>query len=67
MAVEGQQIKLPEKGSLIEFDRYNTKLECPFVIYGDFECLTIKSEDGIRGIYGTKQCPRRTEGSIPTS
>ena len=46
-----RQTKLPEKGSYIEFDKYNTKLECPFVIYGDFECLTIKSEDGIKGTY----------------
>ena len=63
MAVEGQQIKLPEKGSLIEFDRYNTKLECPFVIYGDFECLTIKSEDGIRGIYGTNSALGEPKGA----
>ena len=51
MAIEGQQIKLPQKGSFIEFDKYNTKLECPFVIYGDFECLTVESEDGIKGTY----------------
>ena len=48
---EGQHYKLPEKGSTIEFFKYNTKLECPFVIYGDFECLTTNSENGIKGTY----------------
>ena len=51
MAIEGQQIKLPKKGSYIEFEKYNTRLECPFVIYGDFECLTVETEDGIKGTY----------------
>lgn len=53
IAIEGQHIKLPKKGSHIEFEKYNTKLECPFVIYGDFECLTTNSSDGIKGTYGT--------------
>ena len=39
------------KGFFIEFQKYNTKLECPFVIYGDFECLTVNSNDGIKGTY----------------
>ena len=63
MAIEGQQIKLPEKGSYIEFDKYNTKLECPFVIYGDFECLTIKSEDGIKGTYNAKSALGEPKGA----
>ena len=50
-ATDGQQIKLPEKGGYIEFEKYNTKLPCPFVIYGDFECLTINTSDGIKGTY----------------
>ena len=48
---EGQNFKLPDKGSYIEFQKYNTKLECPFVIYGDFECLTVNSNEGIKGCY----------------
>lgn len=51
IAIEGQHIKLPKKGSHIEFEKFNTKLECPFVIYGDFECLTTNSTDGIKGTY----------------
>ena len=51
MAIEGQNIKLPKKGEYFEFEKYNTKLKCPFVIYGDFECLTTPSSDGIKGTY----------------
>ena len=51
MAIEGQNIKLPKKGEYLEFEKYNTKLKCPFVIYGDFECLTTPSSDGIKGTY----------------
>ena len=49
LAIAGQQFKLPPEGSFIEFEKYNTKLECPFAIYGDFECLTVTSSDGIKG------------------
>ena len=35
MASEGQQTKMPDK-TYIEFEKHNTKLPCPFVIYGDF-------------------------------
>ncbi len=51
LAVDGQKFTLPEKGSYIEFDRRNTKLKCPYVIYGDFECLTTKSEQNQGLIY----------------
>ena len=43
MASEGQQTKMPNKDTYIEFEKHNTKLPCPFVIYGDFECLTTNS------------------------
>ena len=56
---DGQNFKLPDKGSYIEFQKYNTKLECPFVIYCDFECLTVNSNEPkpcgyIRNISGTQ-------------
>ena len=51
MASEGQQTKMPEKNTYIEFQKHNTKLPCPFVIYGDFECLTTSSNIGIKGTY----------------
>ena len=43
MASEGQQTKMPNKNTYIEFEKHNTKLPCPFKIYGDFECLTTNS------------------------
>ena len=51
MASEGQQTKMPNKDTYIEFEKHNTKLPCPFVIYGDFECLTTNSNTGIKGTY----------------
>ena len=43
LAVEGQTVKLPEKGDTISFNNHYCKFKCPFVIYGDFECLTTKT------------------------
>ena len=54
MASEGQQTKMPDKDTYIECEKNNTKLPCPLVIYGDFECLTTNSNNGIRGTYGTE-------------
>ena len=51
MASEGQQTKMPDKYTYIEFEKHNTKLPCPFVIYGDFECLTTNSNKGIKSTY----------------
>ena len=52
LAVEGQKFTMPKKGSCIEFKKYDTKLKCPYVIYGDFECLTQKVENkGVKGSY----------------
>ena len=51
MASEGQQTKMPDKDTYIEFETHNTKLPCPFVIYGDFESLTTNSKNGIKGTY----------------
>ena len=49
LASEGPQTKMPDKDIYIEFETHNTKLPCPFVIYGDFECLTTNSNNGIKG------------------
>ena len=48
MASEGQQTKMPDKETYIEFEKHNTKLPCPFIIYGDFESLTTNSKNGIK-------------------
>ena len=41
LAVEGQEIKMPEVGATIEFKNHFKKLKAPYVIYADFECLTV--------------------------
>ena len=51
MASEGQQTKMPDKDAYIEVEKHNSKLPCPFVIFGDFECLTTSSNTGIEGTY----------------
>jgi hypothetical protein len=51
MASEGQQTKMPKKDTYIKFEKYNTKLPCPFVIYGNFECLITISKNNIKNIY----------------
>ena len=43
LAVEGQSVKMPDEGASIEFKNNYRKFKCPFVIYGDFECLTTKT------------------------
>ena len=45
--MESQQTKLPDQGSKIHFEKYDTQWECPFVTYGEFACLTANSNQGI--------------------
>ena len=45
MASEGQQLKMRDKSTYIEFEKHNAKLLCPFVIYGGFERLTTSSKN----------------------
>ena len=65
MASEGQQTKMPEKDTYIEFEKHSTKLPCPFVIYGDFECLTTNSNTEIKGTYGTEGALSCSGSSAP--
>ena len=51
MAHEIQQIVLPKEGTTMYFQKHYKKLKCPYVIYGDFECLTAPSSEGIKGSY----------------
>lgn len=39
---DAQAIKMPEKGSYVQFENYHKQLPVPFVIYGDFEAITEK-------------------------
>lgn len=57
-AVEGHIISLLEKGKSIEFEKHNTKSNCPYVIYRDFECLTTKSEQNEGSYKNTSLCLR---------
>ena len=41
LAVEGQKIEMPEAGDTITSKNHFKKLKAPFVIYADFECLTV--------------------------
>ena len=45
MANEVQSIEMPEEHEKMQFKNHFKKLRCPYVIYGDFECLTAKSEE----------------------
>ena len=51
MANDIQQTKMPEEGTPMKFERHFKKLKAPFVIYGDFECLTTETSDGKKGTY----------------
>ena len=51
MANEIQHTEMPEEGTTMKFEKHFKKLKAPFVIYGDFECLTTETSDGIKGTY----------------
>ena len=42
LAIEGQQIQMPKEGENIHFKNHTRKFEAPFVIYADFENLTME-------------------------
>ena len=65
MASEGQQTKISDKDTYIEFEKHNTKLPYPFVIYGDFECLTTNSNTDIKGTYDTEGARSCSGSSVP--
>ena len=43
MAVEGQQIEMPDESDTMVFKNQYKKLKAPLVIYADFECLTTRT------------------------
>ena len=51
MANEVQAIEMPEEKEKMSFQKHYKKLKCPYVIYGDFECLTALTNEGIKGTY----------------
>ena len=60
MANEIQHTELPEEGTTMNFEKHFKKLKAPFVIYGDVECLTTETSDGIKGTY-----PMQPKGAYP--
>ena len=42
LAIEGQRIQMPKEGEQIYVKNQTRKSEAPYVMYADFECLTIE-------------------------
>ena len=55
MANEVQAIEMPEEKEKMSFQKHYKKLKCPYAIYGDFECLTALTNEGIKGTYQNHQ------------
>ena len=43
MAVEGQQIDMPNEDDILVFKNHYKKLKAPFVVYADFACSTTRT------------------------
>ena len=66
LAVEGQTVKLPDEGETISFKNHTRKFKCPFVIYGDFECLTTKTGCYSKPVDPTKSCTLKYQQHAPS-
>ena len=53
LAVEGQEIQMLKVGATIEFKNHFKKLKAPYVIYADFECLTVPIDVKSKSIKAT--------------
>ena len=42
LAIEGQQMKMPKEGEQICFKNDFIKFEAPYVMYANFECVTME-------------------------
>ena len=72
MANDIQQAKMPKEGTSMKFEKHFKKLKAPFVIYGDFECLTTETSEGIKGTYehrllGNRRAPTLCNQREPTA
>ena len=63
MAHEIQQTVVPKEDEQMSFQKHYKKLECPFVLYCDFECLTTPSTEGIKGTYVNESEPKCPQGT----
>ena len=71
LAVDGQAVKLPDKGETLEFKNHVRKFKTPYVIYADFECLTSKTGCyskplGANEIDDRKAFTRKYQEHVPT-
>ena len=63
LANEVQSTQMPKEHEKMQFKNHYKKLKAPYVIYGDFECLTAKSDEGIKGTYANDSEPMRLKGA----
>ena len=42
LAIEGQRIEMPKKGDTIHYKNKFRQFEAPYVMYADFECVTME-------------------------
>ena len=66
LAVEGQYVKLPDEGETISFKTHAKQFKCPFVIYGDFECLTTKTGHYSKPVDPTKSYTTKYQQHAPS-
>jgi hypothetical protein len=66
LAVEGQSVKLPDEGETISFKNHAKQFKCPFVMYGDFECLTTKTGHYSKPVDPTKSYTTKYQQHSPS-
>ena len=43
MVINGEQvIRMPQEGSMVQFENYHKQMPAPFIVYADFEAITEK-------------------------
>ena len=70
LEVDGQAVKLPDRGETSEFRNHVRKFKAPYVIYSDFECLTSRtgcySKPMLPGVMDEKASTLNCQKHIPT-
>ena len=56
LAADGQSVEMPGAGHVIEFNNHERNFKTPYIIYGDFECLTTQT-----GCYSKPIDPHETK------
>lgn len=66
IALEGQGITMPKKGDTTYFWNRYRKFKSPFVIYGDFECLTTQCQSPNSNVDLTKSFTEKNQHHTPS-